>query len=318
MNTGTRGGRGQAIVALAIVALGFARGGEARASGAQIAFDLPASVECRDVTPPEFAAGDYLKVIEGKVRISARLLDGSEEAIVDFVYLITNGDERMRFQDFLPNTTLESSVADDQIEIKDASETAKAASADVHVVYKLLALGGTLSQSSKNSESSHYRQIASKEVVVSSGTTDREHGVFFRLRPSRNGSLEGVKEFSFLATVPKAWRGDVCTISCRAKVKQDSFWSSTTAVAGAKELEVGLYLAGDVEAASLAEELRKVQADLARLQTAPPAKSSMLDSISGQTVGLFSTKKPDARQKKIEAAADAVSDVRRRLSQLAR
>ncbi len=261
---------------------------------------------------------EYLKVIEGKLRITARLTEGLESQIVDYLYVINNPDERMRFQDYLPNTTLESAVADDQIEIQDASESANTAGADVHVVYKLLALGGTLSHTSKNSEASRYHQIAPKELIVSSGTIDREHGVFFRLRPSRNDSLEGAREFTFLATVPKDWRGDVCRIACRARVKKDSFWSDSIETSGTREVPVGLYLAGDAEAASLAEELRRAADAYARELAKPPRKPSVFDTISSQTVGLFSSKKPKPENKELQAAKEALADVQTRLKQLSR
>lgn len=289
------------------------------ALAAEIVFDLPESIECRDATPEDFAAHEYLKVIEGKLRISARVVQGSESEIVDFLYHIASPDKRVRFQDYLPNTTLESAVAEDQIEIKDATESATTAGADVHVVYKLLALGGTLAQTSKNSEASHYRQIAPKELVVSSGTTDREHGVFYRLRPSRAASLEGAKEFTFLATVPKAWRGDVCTISCAARARKESLLSTSVVPAGARKAEVGLYLAGDAEAASLAEQLRRAQEEYARRLTAQPPKPSALDAFSSHTVGWLTGKKADTAAKdKLAEAEQALADVHERLGQLAR
>lgn len=286
---------------------------------AEINFDLPESIECRDVTPPGFSAGEYLKVIEGKLRISARVVEGAESEIVDFIYVINNPDKRLRFQDYLPNTTLESAVANDQIEVKDATEKANTASADVHVVYKILSLGGTLSQSTKDSEANCYRQIAPKELVVASGTTDREHGVFFRLRPSRAASLEGAKEFSFLATVPKDWRGDVCTISCRARVKKDSFWSDSVVPSGNRLEEIGLYLAGDAEAASLAEELRLVHESYLQLLTAQPPKPSVFGTISSQTASVFGKKKSAAESvQKLAEAEQALADVQQRLKQLGR
>jgi hypothetical protein len=286
---------------------------------AEIVFDLPESIECRDVTPPGFSGGEYLKVIEGKLRISARVVEGAETEIVDFIYVINSPDKRLRFQDYLPNTTLESAVAGDQIEVKDATETANTASADVHVVYKILSLGGTLSQSTKDSEANCYRQIAPKELVVASGTTDREHGVFFRLRPSRAASLEGAKEFSFLATVPKDWRGDVCTISCSARVKKDSFWSDSVVPSGNRMEEIGLYLAGDVEAASLAEELRRVHESYLQFLAIRPPKPSVFGTISSQTVSVFGKKKPsDEHVQKLAEAEQALTDVRQRLKQLGR
>jgi hypothetical protein len=189
----------------------------------------------------------------------------------------------------------------------------------VHVVYKILSLGGTLSQSTKNSEANCYRQIAPKELVVASGTTDREHGVFFRLRPSRAASLEGAKEFSFLATVPKDWRGDVCSISCTSRVKKDSFWSETIAPSGNRKVEVGLYLAGDAEAASLAEALRRVQEEYFELLATQPPPPSALDKFSHQAVGFFSTKKPKKHAAaQLTEAKQALTDVQQRLKNLGR
>ena len=119
-------------------------------------------------------------------------------------------------QDFVPNTTLESTAADDHIEVTEATENSQAVDGTPDVGYKVLGLGISKSKGTKKTESNHYKQLAPRALVVSSGTTDREHGLFFKLRPSRAGSLEGAKEFQFLATVPKKWRGDWRTISCRA------------------------------------------------------------------------------------------------------
>src|SRR5438128_11733414 len=71
------------------------------ADGTQVAFDLPDAIECRDVTSKEFAqAHANLKVIEAKLRVSARITQGSESAIVDFRYFITSPGKNLTFQDF--------------------------------------------------------------------------------------------------------------------------------------------------------------------------------------------------------------------------
>ena len=97
--------------------------GAALADEARVAFDLPAAIECRDVTPPDFAtAHPELKVIEGKLRISARLDAGAENQLVDYLYTIVSTRQTMRFQDYLPNTLLQIKFDDDQIEITNSSE----------------------------------------------------------------------------------------------------------------------------------------------------------------------------------------------------
>ena len=65
----------------------FGRPVECRAT--QVAFDLPDTIECRDVTPEDFTtAHPTLKVIEAKFRISARVVDGNLTEIVDFLYVL--------------------------------------------------------------------------------------------------------------------------------------------------------------------------------------------------------------------------------------
>ncbi|HEX3727504.1 MAG TPA: hypothetical protein VHV08_14720, partial [Pirellulales bacterium] len=87
----------------------------------------------------------------------------------------------------------------------------------------------------------------------------REHGVFFKLKPSKGASLEGAKAFTFLAVVSKEWRGDWCVISCAARAKKKTFFSTSVAPAGIEQAHVGMYLAGDREAQFRAEELCEIQ-----------------------------------------------------------
>jgi hypothetical protein len=283
--------------------------------GAQVAFDLPSAVECRDVTPKEFAeVHPTLKVVEAKFRISARMIEGTPSGIVEFFYVLKT-DQAMRITEYLPNTTLESSVAEDHIEVTDATENSKATGLDAHVAYKPLLLGGSHNQSLKKSESSHYKQIAAKDLVLASGTIDREHGVFFRLRPSRSDSLEGGKEFMFMATVPKTWRGSLCTISCSARATKHSMISTSVVPSGSEEVQVGLYVAGDVQAAALAEDLRLAQEALENLLMKQPKKSYIIHTISTEAAGLLTGKAARQRQE-LANAKKAVSELQKRIEQL--
>lgn len=306
----------RATARAALVAAVLLIGAESR--GVEIAFDLPDMIECRDATPADFAAAHpTLKVIEGKFRISARVVAGSLSEIVDFLYVLESDDRTLRLQDYLPNTTLESTVVDDQLEITSALEKSQAVTADAHVVYKPLALGGSYAIGSKQADFSRYKQIAAKELVLASGTTNREHGVFFRLQPSRTASLEGAKEFTFLATVPKTWRGDLCTISCTARAKKTSLVSTSVVPAGAEQAPIGMYLAGDVEAAASAERLRTAQETCAALRAAR-AKYSLFDTLSSQASRFFAPASSDPHRQQIADAERAVLNAQDCLKQLAR
>ena len=94
-------------------------------------------------------------------------------------------------------------MADDQIEITDTTENAKGGEIGAKVGYQGVGGGLSMSKSSKKTHSSHYKEIAPRALVVASGTTDHEHGIFFKLKPSRVASLEGAKEFTFLGDGPQ-------------------------------------------------------------------------------------------------------------------
>ena len=285
----------------------------------RIAFDLPSSIECRDVTPKEFAAAHpALKVIEAKFRISARVIDGNASDIIDFLYVLESTHKSLRVQDYLPNTTLESSVVEDHIEITDATESSKASGTDAHVVYTPFALG-VLHGRCELEAVGGKDQIASKDLVLASGTTNREHGVFFRLRPSRAASFEGAKEFTLLATVPKTWRGDLCAISCDARATKRSLISTSVGSAGTEQAQIGMYLACDAEAAALAEELRRAHETYATILKTLPTKECALETISNQAAGLFTGKKPEPQvRKELADAEKAMVDVQERLKELAK
>jgi len=313
-------------IALSVVLASYV---SAFAGDTQVAFDIPDTIECRDVTPDKCAvAHPYLKVIEGKFRLSARMTKGSEADVQDLLYMIVNPGLRLKIHDYLPNTTLESALADDHIEVAENTENSKSATEDAHVGYKILNLGATLNQTNKKTESNHYKQIVPKSLVLASGTTNREHGVFFKLRPSNGASLEGAKEFTFLAIVPRDWRGDWCTVACSARTKKKSFLSSNPSLIGIEQAHVGLYLSGDREASALADALCNLQESnamlLAKQLTSEGEK--MLQDMQEASEPHHHTNTPEAwlhnafkmhnQSDEVEKALDAMKTVQNRLARL--
>ncbi len=229
------------------------------AKDTKVAFDIPNKVECRDVTPEKCAAvHPTMKVIEARFRISTSFVEGEESSTVDVAYMISSPDLRLKVLDFLPNTTLESST-EGHIEVTDSTESTDALTGDARVAYSILTLGGSASSSNKKSESNKYLKLAPKHLVLASGTVNRGNGVFYKLRPSQEGSLEGAKEFMMLCIVPKSWRGDWCTVVCSARAKKRSTLSSSVVIAGIEQAHVGLYLEGDIEGSELSDSLTEVQ-----------------------------------------------------------
>ena len=91
----------------------------------KIAFDVPDTIECREVTTAQFAKSNpAVKVIEAKFRISARMTQGEEQQVAWVEYELESLDKRFRMIDFLPNTRLEETTANGYIEIEENTGTA--------------------------------------------------------------------------------------------------------------------------------------------------------------------------------------------------
>ena len=286
--------------------------------GDEVVFDLPSSIECTDITTKEFvAAHPNLKLIEAKLRISARIVEGDADRVVDFEYLLKTG-KTMRVLQYLPATTLESAVAEDQVDIISAAEKSKALVWTCMSHQSPWLSEDTHNQTSKTSESSHYKKLAPKDIVLASGTIDREHGVFFRIRPSRTSSLEGGREFSFVAEVPKNWRGDVCSICCTARATKRSVISTTVVASGRTQATVGMYLSGDGEAATAAENLRVSQDIYNELQADRLARTTVFRPISSETNSLFAGKKAVQERETYRAAIEAVNEAQHRIAAMAK
>lgn len=250
--------RASSLILLAVLPLLSARG--AYAEDVRVEFDVPDRIECKDVTPAKCAAiHPTVKVIEAKFRISASLAQGAESSLVDFTYMISSPGLRMKVLDYLPNTTLESRYADDRIEVSDFTSERDSTTAEARVAYTIFSLNAVKNRVTQSTEHNNYEKIAPKALVLASGTMNRGHGVFYKLRPSNTMSLEGSKEFSFLAIVPRDWRGDWCTFVCSGRAEKKSLLGKTIETAGVAKVDVGLYLCGDDEAGNLASRLCAIQ-----------------------------------------------------------
>jgi len=124
--------------------------------------------------------------------------------------------------------------------------------------------------------------VPPKQLFLASGTTNRGHGVFFKLKPSSQASLEGQKEFVCLFIVPKDWRGDYACIACRAKGYNRSLWTRVEEC-GTAEVCVGLYLRGDPEARQAAKQLARAYETYRQAATKRPSGDlrELLDQIPG-------------------------------------
>lgn len=231
----------------------------AQAGPPKVAFDVSYTVECRDVTPPEFAESHpRRKIVEARFEVSSLIRSGRESDLDELMYVIRSPQRRLRVFDFEPKTQMESDVAN-AIEVVETGESATSLDGGLSAQISPgggihLAPSAGLSKATKNGLQQKYSKLPPKQLLVAAGTTLREYGVFFKLKPSTQASLEGQREFVCLFVVPSDWKADYVYVHCTARVRNRSPWTKSSE-GGSRRVLVGLYLRGDAEAREAAERL---------------------------------------------------------------
>ncbi|MCC6491464.1 MAG: hypothetical protein IT424_00400 [Pirellulales bacterium] len=224
-------------------------------------FDFGRTLECRDVTPPEFQERyPDERIIECTLRLSAYLTSGAASDVQSIRVELSDADRRLRVYSFSPATRLESDLAAD---IETTKTVEKSYSFEASLGGELPApIGGVVAhlaptlgggKGGKEVVTEKLLRVAPKQPVIASGTINSEHGVFFVLRSSPTASLEGVHELTVQFRAPAAWRGDAIRVSCQATGNQKVLWMTQQRVWGQKSQPVALYLAGDTAARRAAE-----------------------------------------------------------------
>ena len=185
----------------------------------EVAFDVPRSLECRDVTTPEFqAANPEKRLVEIEAPVSLLLYHGEANRVRDLVIEIDGGEE-LTVHDYTPRTALTSELAE-PIEVRRSTSTDKSIGASLGG--KLagdVALTPTISGAHGRTESSTEtrHKLPPKQAVVVSGTIGGRRGVFYKLRSSSQSTLEGERTFRVTFVAPAEWDGGSVEVRCVAR-----------------------------------------------------------------------------------------------------
>ena len=223
---------------------------------ASVEFDASRAVPCR-VVASTVDIGN--KLIEARFRVSILVNQGRPEDVEDVVVLIEGPHCRLRVIDFSPKTEMANTVAG---EVQTTRTTEKTASAGAQLgggalppLYGLAS--ASLSGSQHNVVAQTFKELPSKCLVLASGTTDGEHGVFFKVKGAPQVPLEGAKDFICTFEVPNEWRGDWCLLSCHARGLSER--NKKLNCCGRAEIFVGLYLEDDEHGQDVARQLDCLQ-----------------------------------------------------------
>lgn len=240
----------------------------ARAAAPRVVFDTTGLAACRDVTPPGFAQlHPGSKLVEARFQVSVRIEEERGDEVAGISMEFSSPEGRFRILSYDPQTWWVSDTLG-PIEVTTQHESTAAKQAEVRANLKADVgpaegelqpnLGRTSSQRTQVQE--HYSRRPSAERVLVTGTTDSEHGVFFRWRRSAEATLEGRFDYSCRLLVPTAWRADWAAIRCEASTETSSWLGSKRQTSEPSQHIIALYAAGDAEAQLLAEQLAETAA----------------------------------------------------------
>ncbi len=246
-----------------------------------VQFDTPTLVACRDVTTPQFAAvhpGEKLVVVT--LRISVLVARGSHEDVQEVLLQISHPDRRMRVVDFSPRTELTSDVVGN---VRGSTNEQQSRSLHVELTSGLLSAAANasakLDAQQQATRQEIYERLPPKVPVVASGTMNQGCGVFFKLRPTSQSLLEGAHEFTIVAVVPGAWRGDWLQVDCLARSQDKFLFGSLQVDSGAQRFLIGLHLEADSDARTIASYLAVLADRFARQGMKSPAAPSVVEAL---------------------------------------
>ncbi len=235
------------------------------AESPEVSFDVTPSVGCRDVTTAEFAeANPDERLVEAQIEVSSLIRQGNEGDLLQYFYRFDSPRQTLRIVDYLPKTTLASDLAGN-VTIETKQESTKGLGATVTAPFEWpVKLAGSGELATKTLDSTRYELVPPMTAVAASGTLDRGHSVYFKLKPSRSTSLEGAKHFAMVFRVPHNWRADYVHLSCTASATVKGLLGPLDEqfICGRRKFVVALYAEGDASAKTAAERLVRAESDL--------------------------------------------------------
>ena len=156
------------------------------------------------------------RLVAVRLIISASVAATHSDAIGELRYDIYAPEQRLSVFDFEPKTTHSTDVVGN-IQIQDSKSEGKRIQLSIDgAASQFLRADANGGRDASQSTSKHYEVRPPREVVFAAGTVQRGHGVYFKLLPSEQASVEGAREFSLVFRVPYDWRGDYLRAACVA------------------------------------------------------------------------------------------------------
>lgn len=216
-----------------------------------VEFSADYVVACRDVTPKEFTQENKnKKLIEVVLRVSVNLKNGKEADLDDVIFALFDKKEtkKLYVSDYIPKTELKSDITDPIVVVEWAGSGS--------VRYMLTDANG-FAKGVYQASKVEYKKLPPLKLLLASGITERGYGVFYKLKPSDQATLEGDRTFSCIFAVPRTWRGDCLHVRCEANGFNRGIIRTfdKKVQSGLAGFVVALHMEGDDEAEKLAKQV---------------------------------------------------------------
>lgn len=243
-----------------------------------VRFDVPDVAVARAVQSDNVSSlSPREKLIEVEIDISAFVQHSLERQISQLVYVIEFPERNARIVDYTPETLLYSEIEGN---VKVANQKEKASSFGLNATAafdKFASAKGNASNSNRNSENLQFERLPEKQWMVASGTMARGSAVYFKIRPTRQSTLEGSRTFKLTMRVSDHWRGDYFKVRCAAYSRNAT---TEKPICGVTNFLVGVFEQNDLNAKQHALQLAKADYGLRRaaieFQRKPVAESNDL------------------------------------------
>ncbi len=220
-----------------------------------VEFNADYLANCKDVTPKAFAEKnkDY-KLIEVTLRISSKV-NGKESDLDALTYKLFDKGKRLYVVDQLPKTELKTTIAEPIVIVEwDGVGSAR----------YVISQGAVGAEGAFKTSKLEFKKLPPMKLVTASGIVERGFGVFFKLKPFDQHTLEGDRSFSCVFKAPKSWRGGCLHAVCEATALDRGFGllKPTAVKSGLAGFVVACHMEGDSEAEKLAREVTEQQQKL--------------------------------------------------------
>jgi len=231
---------------------------------AQVHFDVNSSAPVRSLHPNgTFSQFPNSRLVAVDFDVSTLFQPGVAQSTREILIQCMSRREGVLIVDYSPKTELQTDVFGPMQVVQEQDASRDMALQGLAGYPGIGSATGSWNQSEFQRQSIQYAQRPSLELTLASGSLQRQRGVYFKIRPNSQSTLEGSKTFSLVLSVPANWRADLLDVTVQAAGIDPRAGRRETVLAK-QSFVIGIYQQNDAVAAQAIAEYVKQQSNLSR------------------------------------------------------